>query len=542
MNASVWNALRTNLPCWGYTVEGPGSQAFLLRQCRNRPLDPALREAVRGLLLWALREHPLEGEWVRLVLAEDAERPLLNEADRALLRELAVLLRPPVGARELEARVREAGESEAEALLAEAAGRLEQPAEAVYWLGRLWHWSVLHAAWPRFAEWLDRVRPPEALKMLWPRLEAQARLMRGDWPGALEALRAPLPEFFDDWRDYVLAEGLRRAGDEEGALRALGGLWKRLPWHVNLLLKTHSLARRDEPLPKAGPDVAVALYTWNKAELFAATLEHLAQSELGQARLTLLDNGSSDATPEVVRRAGDLFGEERLTRVRLPVNVGAPPARNWILSLPEVRDCSAVAFVDDDALVPKDWLGRLLRGVRECPEAGAIGGRVLYVQEPRALQMTDLHLLPPSAGDRLSLLNNALGEPDLGLHDYRRPALSVTGCCHLLTRRGLDAVGGFNVGYNPSQLDDLDRDLRLWLAGVPVWYDGGMEVRHHRRSGPGATMSGRAGANALGNRLKLEANFGDAEIASLRRANEAAVWDDLTAKAAELEELFGSSI
>ncbi len=427
-----------------------------------------------------------------------------------------------------------------------AAGRLGNPGESLYWLGRLWNWAVRHAAWTRWTGWLEQASLPnmDALPCLERRLKVQAAVMAGNFPEAVVQAQQGIgifEEVFREWRIFLLAEGLVRSGHKKEARHMFMDLLRAMPWHVNLALKLHDLHGESQGLVEPGDDTAICLYTWNKAELLQKTLDDLAASRIGRARIVALDNGSTDGTGSVLEQAQARLGAERFGILRLPVNVGAPPARNWLLSLPEVRACRWVAFLDDDVRLPADWLARLLTTAEHYPEAGAVGCRVTYVDPPWALQMVDVHLLAPTDRERLPLLSNALGEPDLGLHAYVRRAASVTGCCHLLSRKGLERVGGFDVRYNPSQLDDLERDLRLGLARLPAVYDGSLAVAHHRKSGPGTAMTGKAGANALGNKIKLETAFDENQGRELRDFNLHCAWEDLLERMGKLKEWASAS-
>ena len=152
----------------------------------------------------------------------------------------------------------------------------------------------------------------------------------------------------------------------------------------------------------------------------------------------MLDNGSEDGTAEMLRGWAERLsgGTASLQVETLPVNVGAPAARNWLKRLPEVRAADWVAYLDDDALVPHDWLARFGQAVSLDPDAAVWGCRVCDETPPR-VQSADLHLqAQPQAGDGVFDLNlefvDTCGQDlDFGQLGYSRPCVSVTGCCHL---------------------------------------------------------------------------------------------------------------
>lgn len=314
-----------------------------------------------------------------------------------------------------------------------------------------------------------------------------------------------------------------------------------MPWNANLTLLLWDALNIAPHAPLPQEHAAILAYSWNKAELIVQTLESVFASDIGDNPVIVLDNGSTDETPDALRAARDRFGADRLHVVTLPVNVGAPAARNWLLSLPEVRACRYAAFLDDDVLLPRDWLAKLLNAALRHPECGTVGCSIRDHEHPHALQSADYHLLhrlPGEAGqepgDRLRVFNNCTGTLDSGLFAYERPCLSVSGCCHLLDVSLLDSVGVFDVRFTPTQFDDLDRDIRSFLAGRPCLYAGSLSIDHVQRSSLRQASSPAQVAHILGNKIKLEAKYDDRQIDDMVKKNLEMVWRDLLEKQAAL--------
>lgn len=324
------------------------------------------------------------------------------------------------------------------------------------------------------------------------------------------------------------AESHYRSGNSPEATSLWFKAVIRRPWSVNL---THRLADvltgRDKPGAFPPGRGAVLLYSWNKADDIDATLASVAQSELeadyGEARLYVLDNGSTDSTPFVLERWNRHF-QGRMTTITLPVNVGAPAARNWLLSLPEVKASPWAAFLDDDVAVPRHWLRQLWDGVRHFPQAGVVSGHAVDYEAPVSQQWTDMHIVPLPCPDnqphrvfRDRFRFTSLHEQALDFGDYRfmRPCVTVIGCCHLFTRRAMDEGGTFDVRFSPSQSDDVDHDMRRGLAGhLPVG-NAHLEIRHKRTTGYHKTPNPRSWASAVGNWYKLQGSYTDSDVQKL---------------------------
>ena len=394
-----------------------------------------------------------------------------------------------------------------------------------------WAAALLTPAWPTEADPLRRFALGNAL------------FLHGDFEKAREAYAgvcAALPLPVARWR---LGECLLRLGQRQAALDAWLAALRARPWNASLLLRAHDAARGLDAArrPLGGP-LAVLLYTWNKARFLDATLTAVFGSDLAGAQVFVLNNGSTDDTAAVVSAWQGRVGEARMSRIDLPVNVGAPVARNWLASLPAVAACRFAAFLDDDALPPPDWISRLGAAVEAYPRAGVYGCKVVDADNPACIQNADLHIRPGSAdapktaGEEggLALSDLHLLEPDYGQFDYLRPCVSVTGCCHLFRTRVLADCGGFDIGLSPSQFDDLEHDLRLNLKGLSALFQGHLTVRHARRTGGQARLSARAAANSYGNMAKIERLHPRREIADLARQDRLRLVEDLRTKAEAL--------
>ncbi|MDO9632802.1 MAG: glycosyltransferase [Humidesulfovibrio sp.] len=432
----------------------------------------------------------------------------------------------------------------ASAALAQDPGnpRLLRPALDLAWRsGRAaWAAALLEAPWPTKAEPLRRFALGNTLFFL-----KDYERAREAYAGAC-ALPLPLAR----WR---LGECLLRLGERQAAQDTWLTAHRERPWNINLLLRAHDAALGlDTALRPLDGRLAVLLYTWNKARFLDATLAAVFGSELAGAHVFVLNNGSTDDSAEVISAWQGRVGEGRMTRLDLPVNVGAPAARNWLASLPAVAACRYAAFLDDDALPPPDWVSRLGAAVEAYPMAGVYGCKVVDVDNPACVQNADLHIRPGAsgeprsaeAGNGLALSDLHLLEPDCGQFDYLRPCVSVTGCCHLFRTRILADCGGFDIALSPSQFDDLEHDLRLNLKGRPAVYQGHLSVRHARRTGEQTRSSSRAAVNGHSNWAKIERLYPRREIREIAGNDHARLLEDLRRKTEALgpEWLAGSQL
>jgi glycosyltransferase involved in cell wall biosynthesis len=128
-------------------------------------------------------------------------------------------------------------------------------------------------------------------------------------------------------------------------------------------------------------DIAVAICTWNRAELLRQTLEsltHLTVPEWVQWSVLVVNNNSTDNTDAVAREF----------RSRLPLSIvlesrpGLPIARNTAL---DRATGDLVIYIDDDVLIDPQWLRHFAEAARRHPDAVAFGGPI----EPWFPEMPD---------------------------------------------------------------------------------------------------------------------------------------------------------
>jgi GT2 family glycosyltransferase len=133
-----------------------------------------------------------------------------------------------------------------------------------------------------------------------------------------------------------------------------------------------------------------------------------------------------------------------------------------------------IAYLDDDVLVVPGWVDGVLRGFRESPTAGCVGGKVLPEWEADApAWVSRFH------PGYLSLLD--LGEQRLVL---KFPE-GVYGCNMAVRRQALFAVGGFNPDAfgDPSLVwrrgdGETGLQQKLFQAGYNAVYEPSAVVRH----------------------------------------------------------------
>lgn len=207
--------------------------------------------------------------------------------------------------------------------------------------------------------------------------------------------------------------------------------------------------------PARAPRVSVVIPAYNSARTLPACLQSVCQLNYPDYEVILVDDGSTDATPELVRQ----FPQVRY--VRLPANVGLSAARNTGIA---AATGEIVAFTDADCRVDEDWLFYLVSTL-ETGGFAAVGGPNLFPPDDSPVAAA---VMAAPGGPRHVLLTD-------------REAEHVPGCNMAFYKWVFERVGAFDPAFRRAG-DDVDICWRLQKAGFRIGFSPGAVVWHYRRA------------------------------------------------------------
>ncbi|MEK7867629.1 MAG: glycosyltransferase family 2 protein [Planctomycetota bacterium] len=204
--------------------------------------------------------------------------------------------------------------------------------------------------------------------------------------------------------------------------------------------------------------VSVVIPNWNRKDLLQRCLRSVFTQAHRPLEVIVVDNASTDGSPELVR---DEFPEVRL--VRNTGNVGASRARNQALVLARGE---YAWFLDNDSVCPDpDVLSRMLAVLDADPAIGCVGGELF----PDPLRVRGYTVAP--TGDADPVWANGTGTTCDSLDTL-----------NLLARwECVERVGGFDPGYF-YLAEDKDFCHRVRRAGWRIWMGVPTGVLHLRSS------------------------------------------------------------
>src|SRR5215470_13364473 len=126
-------------------------------------------------------------------------------------------------------------------------------------------------------------------------------------------------------------------------------------------------------------DLSVIVCTRNRATQLATALNHWARlAPKSSWEIILVDNGSTDLTPQVIANAQQRISVSRAV-LETRIGLGAARDRGWR----EARG-AIVAFTDDDCYPSPGYVDDLVEAFRCSPDVGYMGGRILLWDEDDA--------------------------------------------------------------------------------------------------------------------------------------------------------------
>ena len=213
------------------------------------------------------------------------------------------------------------------------------------------------------------------------------------------------------------------------------------------------------------PKATVIVLAWNRWDLTQRCLDSLGATDLSDAEVLVVDNGSTDETP--VR----LLDYPWLRVLTNPENLGFVRGNN--AGIAAVDPASDVVLVNNDVEFPQaDWLVRLRACAADYPTAGVIGCR-LRLPDGRLLH-AGTYILPETMwGQQIGSL-----EKDIGQFRSTRPVEGIVFACAYIKRGLIDAIGGLSEDYQ-SYFEDTDYCLRAAEAGFETLVCGDVTLVHH---------------------------------------------------------------
>jgi len=227
------------------------------------------------------------------------------------------------------------------------------------------------------------------------------------------------------------------------------------------------------------PLVYILIANWNGKAMTLECLESVRRITYHPYRVVVIDNASTDGSPEAILRAApdtDLLLQERNLRYAGAMNAGMHHAL--------AHGAQFVLVMNNDVIVDPGLLSALVQGIESDPTVGMVVPKILYHSPSSQIWY---------AGGRISFWTGTMWhvgirQRDHGQYDRPGPTEYATGCCVLVRRTMIERVGMFDESYH-MYAEDADWSLRARRAGFGIMYQPTGVLWHRVSVSAGGTMS-----------------------------------------------------
>ena len=215
------------------------------------------------------------------------------------------------------------------------------------------------------------------------------------------------------------------------------------------------------------PMIGVLIVTWNRREDVLECIDSVLRSSYPRLAVYVVDNASTDGSSQAI---AERYQDVRL--IRSEENLGFAGGNN--LGLAETLDdgMEAVFLVNDDAVLAKDTVSKLIDGGFADPAVGVLAPKVLIHAEPGVIW---------SAGGRIDSngisVQRHYGEADNGQADEPAEIDYAVGCAMLVKADIIRKVGVMDPRYF-MYYEEVDWCRRIRQAGYRILYVPGSRVLH----------------------------------------------------------------
>lgn len=261
-------------------------------------------------------------------------------------------------------------------------------------------------------------------------------------------------------------------------------------WNICPAGSIHAGVPESDPVAPWEPPITVAVVSWNTRELLGRSLETLKPDvDAGRAQVWVVDNESSDGSPEFVRTK-----HPWAVLVTPGRNLGFGPAVNLVA---ERTDGPWLAAANADVTLEPGALARLQQTAATHPRIGMVGPRLLLLDGSTQVSVQPFPgfgtaLLLALHTDRFSArAARALHTPGAWAPPAAAPVPWITGAFTLISRPAFEQVGGFDADrwlYG----EDLDLCWRMRASGWEIWYEPAARARHAHSAASAQRFDGAA--------------------------------------------------
>ncbi len=203
------------------------------------------------------------------------------------------------------------------------------------------------------------------------------------------------------------------------------------------------------------PKVFIIVLNWNRAQDTVECINSLNELNYQGFEVLVVDNASQDGSARIIKRT---FPD--LTLIENARNLGYAEGNNVGIRYALNRGADYVLVLNNDTVVDRDMLTRLIGAAQADEKTGIIGPKIYDFQEPNTIWFAGANI-NWSIGESHHI---GLGEVDRGQFNGVIEVDRLTGCAMLVKREVLEKTGLFDPDYF-LYFEDVDLCVRAAKAG-----------------------------------------------------------------------------
>lgn len=226
-------------------------------------------------------------------------------------------------------------------------------------------------------------------------------------------------------------------------------------------------------------DISFIILTWNSADYIDKCLESIDTLCSFKVKIHVIDNGSRDNTPLILREMQGKLQHVKLETIFLSENRGTTVSRNMGIRN-AVKDSKYLCILDSDTVINEAAMQRLMKTLDNDPKIGIVGpmmkgldgkvqnsGRGIPTFKLKLLKVMPVMSLR-RRGEQLEVIPKTKNITTVGY---------LMSACWMLSTELVEKIGLLDerIFYAP---EDVEYCMRAWKNGYKVCYDRDAVIIH----------------------------------------------------------------
>jgi len=246
-----------------------------------------------------------------------------------------------------------------------------------------------------------------------------------------------------------------------------------------------------------GETIYVIVLNWNGEKVIAPCLASLARVREPALKIIVVDNASTDRSPEIVRR--EFPGVELIVNER---NLLFAAGNNVGLERSMAAGARFALLLNNDTEVDPEFASRMASALERDPRVGIVGPKILYDDDPKRIWYGGGDFYPLIGVPR----HVSIRKLDGSVPERAGETGYVSGCAMLIRREVIEEIGLLDPAYR-MYCEDVDFCLRARRAGWRCWYEPSAVIRHKVSSSSGGGFTPYKLENRIASTYRLFARF-----------------------------------